>query len=916
MTITQQPDALSFSLTMKKLIISATEMVTLTLKRGGVALITQTYTPSDTGVVEVDLRDIVHGCLSVSMGLPNELMVQTNAYGQFDVELVDSSSTKTFSFTAIAGGVDNMQGSAEEFCQTNFLTWQPSIKYLTYYSPEWLSYYAVDDCKLLITYHFSDLTSSVQTLFELAAGKLYCMPVGYAYIKGRCAEITPADAVLTHYTVVVASSNKTLRYTYVQLYAVDNAKSLEEDWILFANSLGGIDTFRAYGRISLVTEHTHNIAEIEDESIEYRIDTQRKYTKNTGRVEAREARWLLDFFPSKQKWIYAADAIRAIVVTESTAQGEIRQQPIGYQFTFKFANARPLLNIPREEANTDDLHITVPDVGSFTVAPRLVEFPHLVLTEGTLFPVQDAYSEGWGVTTLSSIVTVLSQLLGASAGSGGGVGHTHDNIDLLRLLKLVDGYLKIGEKGTKVGWADVAGKLQDDSWALRKDREDLTNYLLRLLGGIEVGEAVDSMTAGRGTILDKDGRIQTDNLEVRGAMTVLSLIINEIHAQAGDYSYTETGTIESVVQLSPDTYQLTLHKQTEFDVTKFSAGNILYSIINNLMLGGNDYYTSWMRVLSVNTTDNTINVVLYPDAEVPGGINYAPVAGYNLTRRGDANMPAGGEDANESAQSWLISSREGAIMFLQNVYKPILESYNYAMTIGKFNTDLPMIKKLPIAKTDVGIMAKTAVFERYYQADWNGDIVPTIVDRGEWSLETAQSASPYRCIKHEVPTDTDKIISVLERHVVYRWGCKWQCLVDKTTQEPKWNASDWLMTEGNKAYKLSFQSDYKGALRRGSIDVQVQARVIYANQDITEALMAATGTQVSWSRHSGDDAADVAADNAWSPTYVDGQRHVIHIGNSDAGTNFGITKRSVEFICTIVVPDGEKPLVESFGILA
>ena len=56
----------------------------------------------------------------------------------------------------------------------------------------------------------------------------------------------------------------------------------DEQWYLFENSLGGLDTFRATGTNSLNAEHEHNIAEFGDVREEYQVDTQRKYTKNTG----------------------------------------------------------------------------------------------------------------------------------------------------------------------------------------------------------------------------------------------------------------------------------------------------------------------------------------------------------------------------------------------------------------------------------------------------------------------------------------------------------------------------------------------------------------------------------------------------------------------------------------------------------
>ena len=401
---------------------------------------------------------------------------------------------------------------------------------------------------------------------------------------------------------------------------------------------------------------------------------------------------------------------------------------------------------------------------------------------------------------------------------------------------------------------------------INKDREDQTNLLLKF------GEFIDSMIAGKGTGIFPNGRIQTDRLEVRGSMTVMELVINEISAMMGDFSFSDCGHIEKVEPVSDGTYKLWIRKETELDFTSLDENDILYSIVNNLKTGGTDYYTSWMRVLTKNVNDNTLTIVLYPDAEVPGGKNYPPVAGYNLTRRGNSVLPDEGQ-INERAQSWLLSSREGRIMFLANVYKPILEDYNYAISIGKF-PKIEAIANLPISETDVGIMAKTIVCEQLYQYDYNGDIIPNKVDRGEWSLAVAQSDQPYRFIQHDrLYPDGQHTYTELEQHTVYHYGCKWGCIIDKTQDEPVWNSPSWVLLEGDKNYHLEFESSNGWQFFINQVNTDIKAVVSYGNRDITNTLMATAGVEVEWLRDTGN----IPSDNSWKPTYVDGQKHVIHI---------------------------------------
>lgn len=434
---------------------------------------------------------------------------------------------------------------------------------------------------------------------------------------------------------------------------------------------------------------------------------------------------------------------------------------------------------------------------------------------------------------------------------------------------------------------------------LRKDKSDKTEYLLKLLAGGEFGEFVDSMIAGKGAGIFPDGRGQFERLEVRGSLSVLDLIINQIQGMESDYSFTEIGKIKSVEDLGESTYRLKIEKRTDFDFMKFQENDVCFSIINTLLTGGSDYYTSWMRILTTNAQENSITVVLYPDSEVPGGTNYPPLAGYNVTRRGNSTLPEAG-GFNGRAQSWMISSREGRIMFLSNVYKPILEDYNYSISIGRFPRT-KALEKLPISENETGVMAQTVIAEKFYQLDHNGDVIPNKVDRGVWSLETAQSGAPYRFVQHELAKPSGSEYTLLEQHTVYHLGCKWGCLSDKTTDEPKWNSPSWGLLEGDSRYSLQLSLSGGEAFVIGGVDEVISGRVFYGTIDITDDVMADDATEVEWFRNSGN----VPADNLWTPEYVDGNRLAIHIDNGNqhgVGSDFGFVSKSVIFTCRVFFP--------------
>lgn len=888
MTILQQPDALSLSQNLKEFHISSDVQVSFILKQGGVEILSQRYDPSADGHITINLRDIVHARLSYQLIESGQVYEQSSLASDFTAMINDT----TLTFRVIRSGIDRLADSAANFLTQNFLTWQPSIKPVTYYSPEFLTYYATIPCVAKLRAYFTDTSGSVisqtdYTVAEMVAGIAYTIPLQYSVVAGWLGHKLPA-----YYDIWVENLTGQ-RLTYIQRYYAEDMRTEQEQWILFENSLGGLDTFRAYGTTTFSGEHTHNLAEIDEISQEYRVDTERKFQKNTGHLNQDERKWLLDFFPSQAKYLYAGNYLRQIVVTESNVSYTDRALPSNYTFTFKYADARPLLNLPRTNIPADVLSITVPKVGSFTVPPRLAEFPRLPLSEGALFPIQNPYSEEWGITTAEAFATFVGQQLAEFAGSGGGIGHQHRNIDLLNLLSYVAEYLLVNNKKIKAGYADIAGDIEGDKY-IHKDRVDRTDYLLQF------GEFIDSLIAGKGGGIYPDGRAQFNSLEIRDSLTVLRLIINEIHAMAGDFSFSDCGAIEKVELLDDGTYRLTMEKRTDTDWTTLEENDVLCSIVNSLLIGGTDYYTSWFRPVSKNRNDNTLTVVLYPDSEVPGGKNYPPVEGYNVTRKGNAKVPDAGEAPNERAQSWLISSREGRIMFLQNVFKPILEDYNYALTLGRF-PNVKMIEKLPIGSTDVGVMSKIGVFEKIYEADWNGTIIPKKVDRGEWSLETAQGDEPYRFVDYETLLENQKVITTLEQHTVYHYGCKWGCLIDKTIEEPQWNSAGWVLLEGDKNYHLEFTSTAGWQFFKNGVNTDIAAVVSYGNRDITNVLMATTGVEVEWLRDTGN----IPADNSWKPVYVDGQKHVIRLTSVDMGSEWGLSVRTVKFICRVFIPVGE-----------
>ena len=872
MTFIQKPDNLCLSRNIPKVIVSSEDVFSFELKKGEDVLFSASYTPDKNNRAEIDIREIVHTSLSFTLKEQTTSYVQSNLVADFTISL--NSGELTASFRAIRAGVDRSSVDAAIFLKANFLTWQPQVKKVTYSTPEYLTFYAVSDCVVRLKAYFNEgeeTTSEEIELYNASAGSAYTLPMEYAVIAAKF------DSRFPSFYDVWVEDTVGARLTYVQRYVASDILSEREHWILFENSLGGIDTIRAYGQCDFTADHTHNIAVIDEVSTEYSVDTERIFEKSTGFLTPQERTWLLDFLPSAQKYIFAGNALRPIVVTEDNTAYTEEDLPSEYTFSYKYADATPLLNITRAEELPEVLDIKVPDLGSFSIPPRLIEFPSLNLSEGALFPVQHPFSENWAVTTAGELYNYILSRIAANPESGtGGTGHTHANYSLLSALSLFQKYLLVNGEKINAGTADMANELSEELHArlLHKDKEDGTNFLLKF------GEFIDSIIAGKGAGIYPDGRGQFEKLEVRSSMVVKELIYNRWFAQEGNVTYSEAGTIERIELLEDGTYDLYLRRRWDNDITAFKEQDVSYGSVNNLNTAG-EYYDSWFRVLSVMQAENKINVVLYPDEEVPGGKNYPPASGMVITRRGNA--------VDEERQGfWYISSYEGCICMLDGVTKPILEESNYSIIIGKLKR-LELFDNLPINYRQSYVYCRGIAIQDLMRIDYQGVVVVQLNDRGFWSLEVAQSDNPYTAGKEMVDT-------------VWHYGCRWKCLVTGTTDEPRYASTGWAMIEGNPAFSIDIESENGWAfdatqLQEGVVFTTLTVTGQLYNRDVTEHIL---DTDVSWTRDTGN----VSEDNAWAIKRADAGK-TLTLTVDDLGIDF--TRKGVcSFKATALLRDGQQ----------
>lgn len=536
-----------------------------------------------------------------------------------------------------------------------------------------------------------------------------------------------------------------------------------------------------------------------------------------------------------------------------------------------------------------------------------------VITQRTPRPRSKRLRE-MGIGSTAGATVVMSGAAGGTTVTGD--GHTHANLSALNEISTdTNGYqyltqlrevenTETGEttveqvtEKVKAGYADVAKDLAEDSpireMFLSRLVDDVAKgnitfeQAIKVLGlasfggGAEFGEFIKSLYAGKGAGIDANGNAEFESVRVRSYFECLELIVNRLSAIEGDQILTEADTIESVDDLGNNCYGLHLRSKWDGYFTAQRENNVLKGIINTLAAGSGLYYTCWMRVNSVNTANNYIEVTAYPDEDTPAGTNYPPCADMKIARWGN--------QTDKTRQSCIyLSSTEGRIVRLTGVTKPIIEPENYGATFGTLPEFLRSMD-LPIVDGQDYVYARGLIVQDIIRIDYKGKPISEVIDRGPWAAGAA-----YYCEALNPET------GIYEISDVWYMGCKWRCDKTGTTTAPAWNNTDWAMVEGNPQFTVEFaDTDYIFDPDRFSLTLTIIARLY--NMDITDDILPA---DVEWTRYS-EDANGVprtASDNAWALKRA-GAGKSISLTIEDCDLN-GYMPRTLKFIATVTLRDG------------
>ena len=431
-TIIKQPTSLSFSKNLKKFEISASSEIRFKLSQGGSLIVDESYLPNSQGRVIIDVENVIANYLTTAVPVGN-LFNQSSAVKTFSAQV---DTLPPITFTVIRGGVENLSDTTANFLASNWLTWQPQVKKVTYTQPEWLTYYATDAAVIKVKLYLKDGSSTLVVVNNQTPGTCVSYNMQFAYI------MTLAEGEKYGYYDVWVENSTGTRLTYIQRYVYRDAEDQDEMFV-FENSLGGVDTSCMTGESNFTPEVVYQQGTYDDVAVQVDNYFTRLYDKSTGWISKQEGNWLFDFFNSYGRYKLVDGVLRKITLQDSSISDSSQEDLKSYSFVYRFSEDRGLLNIPRSmDVPPANLEISTPE-SLFFLAPRLVDFQSAELEDELLFPVQSPFTEFWQKLSWGAIWQFLYDKILASA--IGLMAHVHDNFSVLSKFSESEGNLYYNE---------------------------------------------------------------------------------------------------------------------------------------------------------------------------------------------------------------------------------------------------------------------------------------------------------------------------------------------------------------------------------------------------------------------------------------------------------------------------------------
>ena len=364
-----------------------------------VASVPLRYTPVG-GRVSIDLSDILRPFFSFKQ-VPSEQRFVRQTHMMLSVSVsFFGESVHGIAMDVLRGGISGVEGSIDEWCRANALSWQSRRKYVLYNQPETLTLYLKANDFVSFSIH----TRKGENPIKAVTGQAIMVPSTGVYTfdvspaaMSRIADIE--DGAYIAYYEVQSSGGAAMQYV------LDGPKSEDERWFFWENSLGGMDTIRCYGEEILLLSSEDKTISRGDVTATYEVEAPMRWKQNTGSITLRERMWLLDFFRSPFRYCYRNGSIHPIVLVESSGEIQTGDNIYDYSFSYELSDRKPAFDVAIIESVPSSLGLPTSAPINFTLPPQPSDFALVAPGEGVFFA---AFSAGaWGVVGYNQLMSAL-----------------------------------------------------------------------------------------------------------------------------------------------------------------------------------------------------------------------------------------------------------------------------------------------------------------------------------------------------------------------------------------------------------------------------------------------------------------------------------------------------------------------------
>ncbi|KAF5060791.1 hypothetical protein DSECCO2_321900 [anaerobic digester metagenome] len=309
----------------------------VSIYKNGELLLEEEYVHDGSYLISLKLRELLDGQLTTTIPVTGDLVDQTDSAADFEIHIPGQQGAAVYPFRLVKGGVNSDIIDSASFLRANFLTWMPRVKKVKYLDPQWLTYYAVAESKLMVQATWLEngvlSTSDPVEFYTLPYRKKTSMNVKFEMLWDTFSD----EARAPYYIDCWIEDEGHDKKTYTQRYVLSDEYHEFDDLFAFENSLGGFDVIRFTGELSHGVNHEYKSALFDKDSLEYDLIFKKVFEKNTGYFRnGYELLWTNDFLASINRYHYVNCLPLRIVVNSFEAK-DVKTELNHYSFNFSYS---------------------------------------------------------------------------------------------------------------------------------------------------------------------------------------------------------------------------------------------------------------------------------------------------------------------------------------------------------------------------------------------------------------------------------------------------------------------------------------------------------------------------------------------------------------------------------------------------